>query len=127
MPQDLCPSKQAQLRALLEERKKIAEQGEGSPGTRKVPAEVKVNGVDTGDMVEKEAKRLEVQRRRQERNMEQMVNYELMRKTLQARLVGNGWRDRITMRHGTASVLGLNARLWQASRRPAQHTCRALT
>ena len=34
--------------------------------------------------VEKEAKRLEVMKRRQEREMQQMVAYEVMRKELQA-------------------------------------------
>ena len=39
--------------------------------------------VDSSDIVEKEAKRLEVVKRRQERELAQMVQYELMRKELQ--------------------------------------------
>ena len=40
-------------------------------------------GAEGGEMVEKEAKRLEVLKRRQERELNQLVHYELMRKALQ--------------------------------------------
>ncbi len=42
---------------------------------------------ESEDMVEREAKRLEVLKRRQEREMGQLVQFELMRKTLQARIL----------------------------------------
>ena len=41
------------------------------------------DGAEAGEMVEKEAKRLEVLKRRQERELNQLVHYELMRKALQ--------------------------------------------
>ena len=41
------------------------------------------DGTESVDMVEKEAKRLEVLKRRQERELNQLVQYELMRKALQ--------------------------------------------
>ena len=41
------------------------------------------DGTESADMVEKEAKRLEVLKRRQERELNQLVQYELMRKALQ--------------------------------------------
>ena len=41
-------------------------------------------------MVEKEAKRLEVLKRRQERELNQLVHYELMRKALQVHCPGKG-------------------------------------
>lgn len=44
---------------------------------------LQVKGADASEMVEKEAKRLEVVKRRQERELAQMVQYELMRKELQ--------------------------------------------
>ena len=49
------------------------------------PPTIPVAGVDVGDMVEKEAKRLEVTRRRQERELGQMVSYEVTRKEQQAK------------------------------------------
>lgn len=42
-----------------------------------------MKGFDEGDIVEKEAKRLEVLRRRQEKELKQMVQFEMMRKELQ--------------------------------------------
>ena len=39
--------------------------------------------VDAEDMVQKEAQRLEVMKRRQERELSQMVAYEVMRKEMQ--------------------------------------------
>ena len=39
------------------------------------------------DMVEKEAKRLEVMKRRQERELGQMVSFEVMRKAMQASIL----------------------------------------
>lgn len=44
------------------------------------------DGTESVDMVEKEAKRLEVLKRRQERELNQLVQYELMRKALQVSL-----------------------------------------
>lgn len=41
------------------------------------------DGAEAGEMVEKEGKRLEVLKRRQERELNQLVHYELMRKALQ--------------------------------------------
>ena len=41
------------------------------------------DGAESAEMVEKEAKRLEVLKRRQERELNQLVQYELMRKALQ--------------------------------------------
>ena len=43
-----------------------------------------MKGFDSADIVEKETKRLEVIKRRQERELAQMVQYEVMRKELQA-------------------------------------------
>lgn len=42
--------------------------------------------VDAEDMVQKEAQRLEVMKRRQERELSQMVAYEVMRKEMQVGL-----------------------------------------
>lgn len=42
-----------------------------------------VKGFDSVDIVEKEAKRLEVIKRRQEREFKQMLHFEMMRKELQ--------------------------------------------
>ena len=79
------PGAQDRLQALLEERKQVIEDADaGQPKTRKAGAEVK--GFDTGDMVAKEAKRLEVQKRRQEREMQQIIAFEKMRKELQVRV-----------------------------------------
>ena len=50
--------------------------------TARGPA-IAVAGADVGDMVEKEAKRLEVTRRRQARELSQMVSYEITRKEQQ--------------------------------------------
>lgn len=44
--------------------------------------------VDAEDMVQKEAQRLEVMKRRQERELGQMVAYEVMRKEMQVRSAG---------------------------------------
>jgi hypothetical protein len=41
------------------------------------------DGAETAEMVEKEAKRLEVLKRRQERELNQLIQFELMRKQLQ--------------------------------------------
>ncbi|KAK9909851.1 hypothetical protein WJX75_008397 [Coccomyxa subellipsoidea] len=73
--------RQERLEALMTERKKISGRDEeandkAAKGGRKGEAE-------SGDMVEREAKRLEVLKRRQEREMGQLVQSQLMRKTLQ--------------------------------------------
>lgn len=54
-------------------------------GKRRVKGEKGGAGVqvDAEDMVQKEAQRLEVMKRRQERELNQMVAYELMRKEMQ--------------------------------------------
>ena len=45
-----------------------------------------MKGFDSADIVEKETKRLEVIKRAQQRELSQMVQYEVMRKELQARM-----------------------------------------
>ena len=42
-----------------------------------------MKGFDSDDMIAKEAKRLEVVKRRQERELAQMVEFEMLRKELQ--------------------------------------------
>jgi len=72
------------LAALVEERKEVIEDEEHG-GKRRVKGEKGGAGVqvDAEDMVQKEAQRLEVMKRRQERELNQMVAYELMRKEMQ--------------------------------------------
>jgi len=72
------------LAALVEERKQVIEDEEHG-GKRRVKGEKGGAGVqvDAEDMVQKEAQRLEVMKRRQERELNQMVAYELMRKEMQ--------------------------------------------
>ena len=72
------------MAALVEERKQVIEDEEHG-GKRRVKAEKGGAGVqvDAEDMVQKEAQRLEVMKRRQERELNQMVAYELMRKEMQ--------------------------------------------
>ena len=62
---------------------------------------LQVKGVDSSDIVEKEAKRLEVVKRRQERELAQMVQYELMRKELQALFLD---RSLPSSRHSTVNT-----------------------
>lgn len=50
---------------------------------RFTPLSLPQGEAESGDMVEREAKRLEVLKRRQEREMGQLVQSQLMRKTLQ--------------------------------------------
>ena len=75
---------QERLAALVEERKHVIEDEEHGGKTRvksdKGGAGVQVNAED---MVAKEAQRLEVMKRRQERELNQMVAYEMMRKEMQ--------------------------------------------
>ena len=72
------------MAALVEERKQVIEDEEHG-GKRRVKGEKGGAGVqvDAEDMVQKEAQRLEVMKRRQERELNQMVAYELMRKEMQ--------------------------------------------
>jgi hypothetical protein len=89
---------QEQIQALLDERKRIAEEGAGGAGGSNAwqPEDAEsrrarplaVAGVDGVDMVEIEAKRLEVTKRRQERELAQMVNYEVERKKMQVPWLG---------------------------------------
>ncbi|CAL5222381.1 g4737 [Coccomyxa viridis] len=74
--------RQERLAALLEERKKMGEVIQQS-GSRPTTKGGHKEGAEGGEMVEKEAKRLEVLKRRQERELNQLVHYELMRKALQ--------------------------------------------
>ena len=76
---------QERLAALVEERKHVIEDddrgaGKGLSKGAKGGAGIKV---DAEDMVAKEAQRLEVMKRRQERELNQMVVYELLRKQMQ--------------------------------------------
>ena len=56
--------------------------GKASAGGRRPAGQ----GSSGGDMVEREAKRLEVMKRRQQREMGQMVAFEVARKKMQARV-----------------------------------------
>ena len=75
---------QERLAALVEERKQVIEDEEHG-GKKRSKGEKGGAGlqVDAEDMVQKEAQRLEVMKRRQERELGQMVAYELMRKEMQ--------------------------------------------
>ncbi|KAK9817058.1 hypothetical protein WJX72_008938 [[Myrmecia] bisecta] len=84
--------RQERLQSLLEERKHVIEEEERNGGKNKLAGMAGGGGGHkhnprevTGDMVEKEAKRLEVMKRRQERELGQMVAYEVMRKEMQDR------------------------------------------
>ncbi|KAK9809663.1 hypothetical protein WJX73_001851 [Symbiochloris irregularis] len=81
--------RQERIKAVLDERKAIIEQADTAPKKKVVkgPA-IAVAGVEVGDMVQKEAKRLEVTRRRQERELGQMVSYEVTRKEQQDKAEG---------------------------------------
>ena len=78
------PSWQERLAALVEERKQVIEDEEHG-GKKRSKGDKGGAGlqVDAEDMVQKEAQRLEVMKRRQERELEQMVAYEVMRKQMQ--------------------------------------------
>ena len=75
---------QERLAALVEERKQVIEDEEHG-GKKKSKGDKGGAGlqVDAEDMVQKEAQRLEAMKRRQERELSQMVAYELMRKEMQ--------------------------------------------
>ena len=77
-------NRQERLAALVEERKQVIEDEEHG-GKKRSKGEKGGAGlqVDAEDMVQKEAQRLEVMKRRQERELGQMVAYELMRKEMQ--------------------------------------------
>ncbi|KAL3161160.1 hypothetical protein ABBQ38_009531 [Trebouxia sp. C0009 RCD-2024] len=76
--------RQERLAALVEERKQVIEDEEHG-GKKRGKGEKGGAGlqVDAEDMVQKEAQRLEVMKRRQERELGQMVAYEVMRKEMQ--------------------------------------------
>ncbi len=80
---------QERLQALLEERKRIIDDPEGAAArTQRFASASKAVATQAtspgkNDMVEKEAKRLEVMKRRQERELGQMVSFEVMRKAMQ--------------------------------------------
>ena len=75
---------QERIKAVQDERKFLLDGGDVAAKKKPVrPPTVPVAGVDVGDMVEKEAKRLDVTRRRQERELSQMVSYEMARKEQQ--------------------------------------------
>ena len=71
---------------MVEERKQVIEDEEHG-GKKKGKGEKGGAGlqVDAEDMVQKEAQRLEVMKRRQERELSQMVAYEVMRKEMPVR------------------------------------------
>ena len=75
---------QERLAALVEERKRVIEDDDKGAGKDRSKG-AKGGGikVDAEDMVAKEAQRLEVMKRRQERELNQMVAYELLRKQMQ--------------------------------------------
>lgn len=76
---------QERLAALIEERKRVIEdedRGAGKDHSKGFKAGAGVKA-DAEDMVAKEAQRLEVMKRRQERELNQMVAYELLRKQMQ--------------------------------------------
>ena len=70
---------QDRIKAIVEERKRLDEP-QGSSAKRNAS---KAANNEMGDMVEKEAKRLEVTRRRQERELQQLVHFETARKQQQ--------------------------------------------
>jgi hypothetical protein len=72
----------------VEERKQVVEEGERGSTPGKASAGRGDEAGEAGDMVAKEAKRLEVMKRRQQREMGQMVAYEVARKKMQARRRG---------------------------------------
>ena len=76
---------QERLAALVEERNHVIEDEERGGKTR-VKTDIGGAGIQVNaeDMVAKEAQRLEVMKRRQERELNQMVAYEMMRKEMQA-------------------------------------------
>jgi hypothetical protein len=75
---------QERLAALLEERKRLvagSEEGSGAKVHKKPSGQPDVDSVA---MVEREARRLEVLKRRQEREMNQLIQFELLRNAMQA-------------------------------------------
>lgn len=76
---------QERLAALVEERKHVIEDDDRGVGKDRSKGAKGGAGikVDAEDMVAKEAQRLEVMKRRQERELSQMVAYELLRKQMQ--------------------------------------------
>ena len=73
---------QDRIKAVVDERKRL-EEPQGSTKRNSVKAAA---DNEMGDMVEKEAKRLEVTRRRQERELQQLVHFETARKQQQVPL-----------------------------------------
>lgn len=84
LPDYLAARAQERLAALVEERRRVAEEEErGCTPVKAGAARAGAEGGTTAEMVAKEAKRLEVMKRRQEREMGQMVAYEVARKKMQ--------------------------------------------
>ena len=80
----LAARAQERLAALVEERRRVVEAEErGSTPAKAGAAHAGGEGGSAAEMVAKEAKRLEVMKRRQEREMGQMVAYEVARKKMQ--------------------------------------------
>lgn len=111
---------QERLTLLVEERKRImdAESRANAGGRSAAAAGASSNafgGAGSSDMLELEARRLEVMRRRQERELEQMLAYELARKGLQA--------IHITTLNGLLGCMGqlLECSAWAVAP-PRQHT-----
>lgn len=80
---------------MLEERKRIVDDPEGAAArthrfaSASKAAASQVASPGKNDMVEKEAKRLEVMKRRQERELGQMVSFEVMRKAMQVSVISS--------------------------------------
>lgn len=112
---------QERLTLLVEERKRIMDaESRVNAGGRSAAAAAGASsnafgGAGSSDMLELEARRLEVMRRRQERELEQMLAYELARKGLQA--------IHITNLNDLVGVMGqqLECSAW-AGAPPRQHT-----
>ena len=92
-PHQSPETEQERLAALVEERQHVIAEddrgstpGKASAGGRRAAGQ----GAGGGDMVEREAKRLEVMKRRQQREMGQMVAFEVAREKMQVR-ISDSW------------------------------------
>ena len=73
---------------------KLMRTRQGDRGADSVrPLHTMQDGAESVEMVEREAKRLEVLKRRQERELNQLVQYELMRKALQVSTASGVWAE----------------------------------
>ena len=77
---------QDRIKAVQDERKYVIELADTAPKKKNIKAPtMPVAGIEVGDMVEKEARRLEVTKRRQARELSQMISFEVARKEQQVR------------------------------------------